>query len=381
MTLPRSFVWIQPARTLRLAVGLAAVVLAAGSNRALGQGPLPLPPEVVCSVAPLSEAQKQTVAGFVAKHSENLTPADATPADAASKMRDDRAALVEPLGRDCVTASFRATYAPLLEAKASAMAGSKIEVIAINGVVIAGELSSPSGLKVLEAAAKDTRASVRYQAAFALRRTLEGVAKGNSLLSVEQARSAIEATGPRLTSESDPLVVNALVEALATATRIPAQRDTALRTLGSASAASVRGKKSVLDDTSLQAYVRAGVAIRDTLTDGAAPNQEALRASAELGGAMLGHAMTVVENKTLVARASGGEAQRDAYARFVGIAETVVLTAGKALDPAGKYESRGVVEKVKDGTTQRDASFLADAMSYVGAGGLLTKAPYNLPPR
>ncbi len=361
-------------RTLnRVPALLLSLALLAPLAPALAQADR-LADDVVTTIV-LNDTQKRAIADFAAAHTPNLS------AQEPQTVAKARAALVEPLGNARVSAATRLEMSRVLVDPVGRLVSDQREIVAINAVIIAGELATEPATQVLVAALNDQRPTVRYQSAYALGRTFESIRTSAPAIRADRALALIDALQARLAIETDGLVVDAIVRALIDAGRIDRQDfsqvpPAAVIALSKGMAASIKRQgNKVAEGGLIDAYIRAGLGLRDILAAQRLPDP-AVRAAAELGADLIAHAVRVVEQKALP---NQDPAVRSRYARVAAVGETVVLFVGTRLDPTLTFASRQIGDKLQQGTTGGDAAFAVDARGIVGSNGLVTKPPFSFP--
>ena len=333
-----------------------------------------LPEEVVTTIV-LNDSQKQAIADFTTAHIARLS------AQEPQTVAKARAAIIEPLGNARVSAATRLEMSRVLADRVGQLASDPREIVAINAIVIAGELATAPATQVLVSALNDQRPAVRYQAAYGLGRTFESIRTSAAAIRADRVVSLLDTLQSRLASETDGLVVDALVRAIIDAGRIDKQdfsqvSAAAVTSLSKGMAASIKRQgNAVAQGALIDAYIRAGSGIRDILASQRLPDP-AVKSAAELGADLIAHAVRVVEQKALPTQDPGVRAR---YARLAAVGETVVLFVGNRLDPTLGFSSRQIGEKLQQGTTGGDAAFAIDARGIGGANGLGTKPPFSFP--
>lgn len=320
--------------------------------------------------AQLAPEQATAVANYVKDHSANLASNDP------QQIRRDRAALLSPLADAQATPAFRIRYSEALAPIIRPLAENASEIVAINALVLAGDLATSGGAEILTKAADSSKPAIRYQAAYGLRRTFEALSTMPSpTMRADQIEDAVKLIGTRLSAENDALVIDGLVLASIEAMRITTVRRLAVNTLCTALGTKIKAQKSAIAGDSLaKAFLRAGTGVRDVLT-GSQSGQlspEAIKAAAELGGQMIAYCVKTVESKVLTA----DKASRDIHSQLATVGETLVLLATN-LQGATPPASKNLGAKLRDASTQSDASFGIDARTLIGPGGLLSKDPFK----
>ena len=165
--------------------------------------------------AQLAPDQATAVTNYVKDHSANLASNDP------QQIRRDRAALLSPLADEQATPAFRIRYSEALAPIIKPLAENASDIVAINALVLAGDLATAAGAEILTKAAGSTKPAIRYQAVYGLRRTFEALGTMLSpTMRTDQIEDLVKLIGRRLSEETDALVIDGLVLASVEAMRI-----------------------------------------------------------------------------------------------------------------------------------------------------------------
>lgn len=364
---------------------LAAALVAAGAV-ALGLAapcaaqPGSVPAEVIGSQSALNPQQVQELQAYVEANSANLT------AERADQVRRDRTRLLEPLSGGSVSPAFRIAYSQVLVPVLAPLATNARDLTAINALVIAGEVGTQEAVEAIRAALADARPPVRYQSAYALMRVLASSAGGVPTLRPDQLSEVVRLIQGRLAEEKDPLVQDALVRAALAAMPIDIARSQAMTAVAGTVAAIADAQAATpAPEAQVQVFLRAASGLRDAL---AAPAQrlaltpEAIRAAAELSGALIRHTVRVASAGGLLESgsvAAPGVASRDLYAQLTSASETLLGLSGQALQQGFAVAPKNLGATLRRGGTQGDATFAVDAGAFIGPQGSLARAPFGFP--
>ena len=347
---------------------LTCASLMATSGLAWGQC---IPAEVVQRISVTADDEK-TIADCVAAHSANL--ASTKP----EQVRADRVALQEPLANKDASASFRVKYAKALLPVIAPLAGNSNDIVACNALILAGDLATDGAADLVKQHAGATASAVRYQAAYAARRSFETVVNGNPALTSAKAAELLTVIETRLSSETDPLVIDALLRAGLEAAKVNDLRNQAITTVSRGVQKLVAGGagKDGLSQPVMESCLAACTGVRTII---ALPNvivaREAAMAAAGLGGDLVSAAVVQVTRKKIAL--DKGDSTREVYAQAALAGETLVLLVGKKLDPAFQATAKEAGKSLREGTVDGDAKFLLGSQDIVGPKGVLLQKPFE----
>ncbi len=366
---------------MRLTLILACVIgVVARVSVAVGvPGVADLPVEIVRSTGSLTESQRETVGAFAASLLPGLS------SESAVEVAEARRALVKPLRDPQVTAPVRIELATRLKSSLTAAAGGKAEASAVNALVIAGDLATVESLGVIEAGMRSTGAPVRYEAAYASMRVFQTAGSaGASPIRADAVDGHVRTLESWLKAEPEPMVVAALVRALAAAAEnakaeFSSSRSRSLVSLanGIEARADVSGSKD-LSPAMLEAVLLALLTERDQ--SASIKNAEVSKAGARLAGHALAHTIRVLASGSRLSDVEGAAIQpRELYAQVAASAETVIAASASQLStgPAPTIRSYSLGDTLRKGTVRDDAQFAIDAKKHVDSGGTLGKPPFE----
>lgn len=366
---------------VRLSLILACVILViARASEAFGAvAAADLPVEIVRSTGSLTESQREEVGAFVASLLPGLS------SESAVEVAEARRALVKPLRDPQVTAPVRIELATRLKSALTNAASGTAESSAVNALVIAGDLATVESLGVIEAGMRSPGAPVRYEAAYASMRVFQTAGSaGASPIRADAVDGHVRTLESWLKTEKEPMVVAALVRALAAAaentkTEFASSRSRALVSLASGmeSRADVSGNKD-LSPAMLEAMLLALLTERDQ--SASIKNPEVSKAAARLAGQSLAHTIRVLASGSRLSEVEGAMIQpREMYAQVAAAAETVIAAAASQLDTGSGVSVRtyNLGDTLRKGTVRDDAQFAIDAKKHVDAGGTLGKPPFS----
>jgi len=356
---------------IRVGVVLAVLALA-GAPRALAQqGGLP---DEVVTAPHLTEQHTQTLRQFVQGHAAAMGTATG------DAMRDARTAILQPLARSNASVAFRIRYGGVVaDALAPLMQGGG-ELAQVNALAIAGELATDDAVKLFDAGRTSDKPAVRYSAAAAagtMLRKAANAAAGANLLNANRVDELIRKLGEMLAVEQDPLVIDAIMSALAASQALSdAQRRAGVAQLAAGVAALVdRQAGKPFGDVVLEGFVRTADAVSAVLqTPGAVP-QDTLKECGRIGQMMVAHAHRVVAAKAVPAGAEGAS-QRELLRQVTVSGQNIILLSAQKLNQ-GIEIKQADFGPIRNGNNAGDADFLNRAQDLLEA---VTRPPFNLAP-
>ncbi|MHC4975268.1 MAG: HEAT repeat domain-containing protein [Planctomycetota bacterium] len=341
---------------------------------------------VACALAPISRAQDITqyisspnvnagvpaINQFAQQHVANLTSDDASVRAAA------RDALRDPLRDPTIpSVAFRLAYYDALSDSLLEMIGSGNAAQAINAIYVMGDLGTTQAKdELIDKLASDNE-SIRYASATALRRTMEIINTGRSVISNTQ--SVVDDIRQAMERESSVLVVDALIRALDT---IDNDNMVALRIAANiAICEGVVGhfRANGRDEDVYQCastLLRAINVVRSMyFTEPGSIAQSNLGQEASV---LCGHAMTVLSGY-LDGRDLSDEGTRDSIATCLKASETLAGLVGDNMTQTPYPGSQNVADAVDDWLQGGGEGNVIDAVdTWIGPSGLLKRSPFNL---
>ncbi|MFZ4573440.1 MAG: hypothetical protein ACOYN0_03520 [Phycisphaerales bacterium] len=330
-----------------------------------------IPAEVVERIS-LTAEDEQKLAECVAANSAHL--GDSKP----ELVRADRTALLQPLENKKASASFRVKYAKALLPVITPLAGNSNDIVACNALIIAGDLATDSAADLVKRHTDGPVSSVRYQAAYAARRTFETMTVGSPAITPTKGSELLTVIEGRLGSETDALVVDALIRAALEAAKVDELRNQAISTVSKGVqrlvAAGVGGEG--IPQAMLESCVVACTGVRAII---ALPNvsvsREATLAAGGLGGDLLSGVSVAVSRQRLTL--TGNDPAREVHAQAALAGETLVLLVAKKLDASFAAGPKEAGKSLREGTTEGDAKFLVGAADIIGPRGILLQKPFD----
>jgi hypothetical protein len=293
----------------------------------------------------------------------------------------DRAAarqyLREPvLEIDVPSVAFRLAYDAELRATLMRIINGSNVPKAVNALYVAGDLGTwPSIRRLLLDSLSSDDESIRYASAVALRRSLQIIDAGSGTINAQQVLQIIQAISQAMVSETNVLVVDALIRALES---LQSDSDTQVQSniaLCQGVIGHFRNTPTLGDPYQVtMTLVRAIVVVRGTHINRVGA------ISKELGiltGALCGQAM--VELTRIGANTDRNDARlRQAIANGLKASETLAGLAGESLVRNFPI-TEGVRDSVDDWLEGRPFQpVIAAVNEWVAAGGRLTRSPFNL---
>lgn len=355
-------------RLARLLVVSAGLLLPSGLAAAQIQT---IPGSTITSPT-ISSSQQEQLAAYVQAHVDGLFGGDA------SAIRRSRAALVEPLENRQASVAFRQAYGRALQETLDRLLESEDPTERIVGLALLGELATEDAVRRLEEELASEDDATRLFAVTRGERVFEILALVGTGLTPERAVGLAQRIGAGIPEESDTLLADTRVRALAKAaqvpdSRIPGLRDAALRAIGEHFGVRVRAlDAAALDAAALRAVVRAAEIARQNLLQagGSMPGREATRELLAFSGDILSLMESALRQNAL----GQGEVATLA-ATATAEAENIYLLTRAELSNGGQASPVGFRAMLESGN-QREFS-LRYARLFGGAGEL-TQRPFGL---
>ena len=333
-------------------------------------GQAALPNELVNGVS-LNDQQKSVLREYVAPLLPQLK--------VANTLKSARERLLEPLGSQNVSTTFRLELWRNVASTAQEMVKAVDDVQKVNGLRIAGEVATDASVGTITPSLKDKYASIRFAASFAIMRAFEQTHGKPAAISKETALELITSISSAMKVETDANCFDSMVRAIAAAgsdrqTIDPIVQRRALENLSTVCSELLQknGDKAI-DDTRLEAFVRALTTIRDSFTkpqaqaappswtnDGAAFAGDALasvyrqlrKANSELAPIKADDIEDAIEAK---------KAARRGATQLVFIAESAITLARQIR--GNPNQTTSIADQLKRAEVKTDASALEDMNS------------------
>lgn len=360
---------------------LAACVLCAAGPRAASAQPggNALPAELPTTVQ-LTPDQKAAITSFVNANTASLTGNNAAMVrDAMDRLRSPFTTAAIP----DISFSFRHDYSeallPTLKSMLSpANVADPNSELPIRALSVAGELGSEDAAALLTAALGASRADVRYQAAYGLRRTFVMISDSRTPLMLRGAvTSLIKSASDAAANERDPLVLDAMIRAIQAAGQTDEHHAEAIRAMGDAIGANARNAAPGKEPAQALAMLRAATAMRDMLSAPGPLEVNAAKSGAEMAGQLVAYASRAVSQKAIVAGTANDT--RQAIADLATASQTAIFVAYTKIKIGENAPSASPLgDPLRAGTVQGDAQFLIDVSTFVVE--VLARAPFGFPP-
>lgn len=166
---------------------------------------------VSAQVAPITPASSDAqVTAFVGDRLGGLSSGEPT------AVRLARMDLLVPLHNPEIDGSFRLKYSGALgQGGLATLATDNDSLVAINAIVVAGELATQLSVTILERALGDNREAIRYEAARSMGLLLLAIDTGDAAIPANQVDAVFRSITAKFRDESSVQVIDALVVALA----------------------------------------------------------------------------------------------------------------------------------------------------------------------
>ena len=288
--------------------------------------------------------------------------------ETAARERARRELLV-PLRRPGVSVAFRRAFRESSLPTLTELASSTDDAVAINALLVLGEIADDSSRSVVQQYTDDERVAVRYAAIAAMTATFRSIDVASPAIDPGRVGEMVRHLAERLREEPDASVADAIARSLLVAanTRREGFVGSAARAT-SALGAGVGERLRAADDNDRQVALMTAVRVAESYSNAmAAAGQvtpEAARAGAGFAGQVLGH---------MASRASKGEmpATEGWEADLVTFCERIMVFSASKL--GGSVAAPGLPALVESG----DSRAFYDRVSKLVLG--LSGKPWNLP--
>lgn len=350
---------VAPPLALALALALAATPAPAQS----------LPAELVRQTQ-IAGPDLQRVRTFIRENVDAATDEDPAAREAA------REALISPL-RQSPSPSFRIEYGGGVRSLMQQMANSDQTADVVFAATLAGHLATVDAHAVVLRLLDDDRPPVRYAAARAARLQLETLDPGPAALNVSHRDRLIDALAERVAVEPDAVVLDGLLTSASEAVRRETPwAATILERFASALPDNIR---TAAGDSDRLAHARAYLRLVGSAQQHFRRNLRTAPESLAHESALLaGHAMGFVDQ-------AAREDLDDSVSRAVGQLAKAAYNLGyfaHSVRSGGQLQASEAFADAVDRWLQRgDAQSLRREIDgWIGAGGILTRRPYNAAP-
>jgi hypothetical protein len=296
-------------------------------------------------------------------------------------IRQARMDLLTHLRDPDANSAFRFQYsAALQQAGLTRLATSDEDLVAINAIIVAGELATQLSVTILDRAADDARPAVRLVAARSMGVTLSALADGSAAIPANQVDAVFTRIEDWLTVEDDVFVIDALLVACNAPQDDAALRARSIRVMcdGAASISSRWRALGAIDEAQTLTIFRAiDTAFSELIAVQGNVDRDFARSAAIASGQAL---VFLTEWLNANPPALMSPEDRQLAIDLGAAAERVILLAHTSLTNEQQAENitkqlRNFVEDER-GVTLNDVRAAIDA--WAGPNGRLTTAPYNV---
>ncbi len=347
-----------PTRPVRCLSVLALLALSCVASAA------PLP-EGTTTRSSMSAADQSAVRAWANDLTASLRTGDA------AQVSEARTELIDVLTRE-TSVAFRLEASGAMANALVQLAQGADETRAFNAFQIAGALATEKGAEILLTALNSPKPTIRYGGALGTRILFQQFIAGRSPLTQEAVSKQMRALAAAISKESDPVVAEGMMTPFGVQFATPAERATALRTMNDAVVERIKSLNAAgrSDLRWTRPLVRAVDSSRRLLVDLAAANQrnpEFARASVVLAGVSMNYARENLD-------AAGAE--RAEINNLLIASEFILLQTRDQLGGTGASPGEQVREAIDRGN---NANLRQAIERWIGPGGLLFSAPFNLP--
>ncbi len=357
---------------------------------ALAQG---IPDAIRTKTEQLSADEANQVKQYVTDNSKNLMSGDP------QLMKKDRDALLEPLQKGDTGVSFRIACERELLPKIQQMVASKEDLIAVNGLILAGDLATTGAVGVIETKIGDKAAAVRFQAGFALARTFQAFRTGQPAVDEATLKNALTDLQGRISQERNTRVLDSFIRAGLAAAESEKLRAKAVTVVARGvidAAKNLNDPATAKEDA--DALLRAAVEVRNIMGDlvqkNTAFDPESATNAAEMAGVLISRINQMVEQKQLPGL-DGKDGKplplREACGSGSdGRGEGDPVGGPTVLQPGAEFPDcwtlRATADRPWQGSSPRaartgDGKFSTlDVDAIIGQGGILSKPPFKISP-
>ncbi|MFN9992357.1 MAG: hypothetical protein ACK54H_03345 [Phycisphaerales bacterium] len=333
-------------------------------------------PATIVEKISLSADDEQAIAACVASHSTNLGGTDA------GLIKADRAKLLEPFSSKQVSASFRVRYAKALIPVITPLAEKSDEIVAVNALVIAGELATDSSLDLITRQLSRSESAIRYQATYAATRAIETMNGAQPAVTGAKASELLRSIEGRIAQETDPLILDGLIRTALASLNVSELRNQAVEVLARGVQKVIiagAGSPDFLSNSTMECCLRAVTGVRTVMAlPGITMSRDASLASGALAGDVMNAVTLAVSRKKLPLGKDGAATAREMYAQAAIAAETLALLAGRKLEPnTFNAAAKEAGKLIREGTNEGDAKFIVDAADLIGEKGVLCTKPFE----
>jgi len=314
------------------------------------------------------------ISDYVSQRLRSLESGDPGP------LRKARRELITQLSSPDADSVFRLQFSTALQqAGLDRLASSPDDLVAINAIVVAGELATQLSANILERASTDDRPAIRYEAVWSTGVMLDAIARGNAAIPANQIDAIFHHISSRFAVEDNVQVIDALIIACSAPKGAPELRARSVRVMcdGAATVAARWRGPNATEEEALTIFRAVDTAYAELLAVRGGVDTDFARSAAIASG----QALTFLTS-WLAANppANMSPDARQLAVDLGGAAERVLLLAHNAL--TGELQGERITELVKDLVAGQRGVTLADVRTaieeWTGARGRLHGAPYNV---
>ncbi len=301
------------------------------------------------------------------------------------RLQVARGEILQGLNHPEATAPYRLELGRQFIPRLEALAASTDDRRAVNALRLAGEIATDRAVALLQKYLAAETPSIRYAAVFGLRRMFEAVALQAPAIDPGAVLPAVSALDARLKAETDPYVLDAVVRALGAALSVHREGFERLRPTALASLCAGAGQRIVAlhgdpaEPDTANVLLRAGAIVRDTLADEENDRtlpEDAIKASAALGGEMVAHVVRLAEGARFNAQDTG---VRNLASQTAAVGEAIIFFALRVASPDLEPATTNIGELLAEGAIAGDARAAVVGRDLVGPGGVLARPPFSFP--
>jgi hypothetical protein len=329
-------------------------------------------PAQVAPITPASSDAQMTA--FVGDRLGGLSSGEPT------AIRQARMDLLGPLHHAEIDGSFRLQYSGALgQGGLATLATDNDALVAINAIVIAGELATQLSVTILERALGDSREAIRYEAARSMGLLLRAIDTGDAAIPANQVDAIFRSITAKFRDESSVQVIDALVVALGAPEVDPQFRARCVRAMcdGAAGVAQRWRTAQPTEAHALTVFRAIDSAYADLLGVQGGVDKDFARSAAIASGQALSFFVRWVEDTP----PSGMDAAERQLAIDLGAASArVLLLAHNTL--TGDLQDDQITKPLKDLVEGRPGASISTIRAaiapWTGPRGRLLTAPYNV---
>jgi hypothetical protein len=376
-----------PRRLLLCLLLVAAVLMPVGVT--LAQRDLP---GTITSAPMLSPDQRQQVEQWVRDTAPGL--GDESPA----VRKRSRDAVMRQLANPSVSAAFRLAYSKLLMPVITPLADDERTVVAVNAMLVAGELATTASAELLQKHRADKRIEVRFAAVAGTERLFRAIEAKAPTIDPREAELLVTQLGRGVREETNAYVLDVYVRALMAASAVngggsrsdfATLRSRALSELSRSITDRIQKQATVGNDSaSLSAFLRAGRALRDAMTQGARLPDETVRDAVVYAGNVASFLLTRFEagDYPLPDPAGGEDARQEALrarasaVQLLTMVEAIIHFGSVNLDPDRAPPRMTMAEEFGKATAVGDKAFRLAVTTVIDRDGILAGEPFRIRP-